>query len=166
VSSASPLVIHHLRKGAAEVDPFEQLSGTMGLSGAADTVLIIRREGQGATLYGRGRDVEEIESAIEFDRGTCRWKLLGDAAEVRLSGERQAIIKTLREVGEAMSSRDIAGAIGMPDGNVRYLLFKMTRDGQVAKAGRGRYRPVYPPNNANSPTTPTANNNPIPPPPY
>ena len=35
------------------------------------------RDGNGATLYGRGRDIEEIESAVEFNKETCRWHVLG-----------------------------------------------------------------------------------------
>jgi hypothetical protein len=31
------VVVHHTRKTGAEDDPFEKVSGTLGLSGAADT---------------------------------------------------------------------------------------------------------------------------------
>jgi hypothetical protein len=58
------VVIHHTRKGREQVDPFDKVSGTLGLSGAADTVLILDRDQNGVTLYGRGRDVAEIESAV------------------------------------------------------------------------------------------------------
>jgi RecA-family ATPase len=53
------VVVHHTRKGLGETDPFEKVSGTLGLSGAADTTIILDRDGSGATLYGRGRDIEE-----------------------------------------------------------------------------------------------------------
>ena len=52
------VAVHHLRKGVAEADPFEKVSGTLGLSGAADTVLILDRDAW-RELYGRGRDIEE-----------------------------------------------------------------------------------------------------------
>jgi hypothetical protein len=134
------VVVHHLRKSAGEVDPFEKVSGTLGLSGAADTVLILDRDGQGATLYGRGRDIEEIETAVQFGRETCRWQILGAAADVRRTDERSAIIEALREAGEPMSATDIAAAIGVPGNNVRQLLFKMAKAGDVTKAKRGRYQ--------------------------
>jgi RecA-family ATPase len=65
------VVVHHLRKSAGELDPLEKVSGTLGLSGAADTVLILDRDAQGMTLYGRGRDIEEIETAVQFSRETA-----------------------------------------------------------------------------------------------
>ena len=133
------VIVHHLRKAAAEGDPFEAISGTMGLSGAADTALILNRGGSGTTLYGRGRDVEEIEKAVAFDRTTCRWKIQGEASEVQRSGERNAVLTALREVGSAMSPAEIAGVTGAKLNATYQLLHKMTCAGEVIKDGRGRY---------------------------
>ena len=133
------VIVHHLRKSAAENDPFEKVSGTLGLSGAADTVLVLDRDGNGATLYGRGRDIEEVETAVEFNRQTCRWRILGEAAEVHRSDERSQILKALQEAGDWMSPTDIADAAQMPTQNVRQLLVSMTKAGTVRKLKRGRY---------------------------
>ena len=59
------VVVHHTRKSAAETGPFEKGSGTLGLSGAADTTIILDRDQNGCTLYGRGRDTEESETAVD-----------------------------------------------------------------------------------------------------
>jgi AAA domain len=133
------VIVHHLRKSAGEVDPFEKVSGTLGLSGAADTVLILDRDGQGCTLYGRGRDIEEIETAVEFDKSTCRWRVLGEAVEVRRTTERGAILAVLEEADEPMAPGAIATSTGMSRNNVDQLLFKMVKDGDVLKAKRGSY---------------------------
>jgi hypothetical protein len=134
------VIVHHLRKSAGEVDPFEKVSGTLGLSGAADTVLILDRDGQGCTLYGRGRDIEEIERAIEFDKPTCRWRVLGEALDVRRTDERSAILDVLEQAGEPMTPAEIADAAGMSRNNAKQLLFKMAKAGEVTKARRGRYQ--------------------------
>jgi hypothetical protein len=134
------IIVHHLRKGAAEMDPFDKVSGTLALSGAADTVLILDRDSNGTTFYGRGRDIEEFETALQFDRTTCRWGVLGEAAEVRRTSERDAILSALEHSEGPLSPSDIAEAVGMARNNVKQLLFKMVRAGQVLKAkGRGRY---------------------------
>jgi hypothetical protein len=78
-TSIAVTIVHHLRKSGSDHDPVEKVSGTLGLSGAADTFLILDRDSNGATLYGRGRDIEEIDAAVEFDRGSCRWRVLGAA---------------------------------------------------------------------------------------
>ncbi len=63
------VIVHHVRKMEAD-DPLESLSGTNGLTGAADCVMVLKRDiGTGnCTLYVRGRDVEEAEKAVRFKR--------------------------------------------------------------------------------------------------
>lgn len=133
------IVIHHTRKSGAESDPFEKVSGTLGLSGAADSTVILDRDQNGTTLYGRGRDIEEFERAIQFDKFNCRWKALGDAAEVRRTDERGAILTVLNAAIEPMNPNDIANAADMKRNNVDRLLGKMAMAGEVLKAGRGKY---------------------------
>jgi len=133
------VVVHHTRKGGSDVDPFEKVSGTLGLSGAADTTVILDRDGNGATIYGRGRDIEEVESAVEFDRATCRWRVLGQAAEVRRTNERSAILSILVGADEPMSPTELASQTGSKSGATRKLLHTMRKVGEVLKAGRGRY---------------------------
>ena len=119
---------------------FEKVSGTLGLSGAADTVLILDRDSSGTTLYGRGRDIEEIETAVQFDKLLCRWRVLGEAEEVRKTDERSVILALLKDADEPMSPAEVADATGMARNNVKQLLFKMAKAGEVVKVkGRGRY---------------------------
>lgn len=130
------VVVHHVRKAEAE-DPLEMLSGSNGLSGAADTILVLARDTHGITLYGRGRDIEEIETAIDRDGGA--WRILGAAEDVRRSDERRVILNVLREAADPMGPTDIAAVAGMKEVNVRRLLLRMANAGEIRKEGRGRY---------------------------
>ena len=132
------LVLHHTRKLEAD-DPLDAISGTLGLAGCADGALVINRTAQGTSLYTRGRDVEERDSAISFDRTTCRWSILGEAAEVHRSDGRKAILAAL--AGEdSMTPQEITAATDIPSGTVKSLLHRMVKDAEIAKVGRGRYR--------------------------
>ena len=51
------VVIHHTRKMAAD-DLMETVSGSYGLTGAVDTVIVMANKGGSAVLDVRGRDVE------------------------------------------------------------------------------------------------------------
>jgi RecA-family ATPase len=77
--SVAIIVVHHTRKAEAE-DPFDCLSGSTGLPGTADSTFVLARDSQGVTLYGRGRDIEEVERALSFDKLTGQWLILGEAA--------------------------------------------------------------------------------------
>ncbi|TPO07130.1 AAA family ATPase [Mesorhizobium sp. B1-1-5] len=133
------IVVHHTRKDRAEIDPVEAVSGTLGLSGAADTVIVLNRDTTGCTLYGRGRDIQEFEFAAQFNAETCRWHLLGHPNEVRRSDERTKIIEFLKSSGGSKSPKEIAEATRMPDQNVRKLLGAMVEAGEVMRIGVGSY---------------------------
>jgi len=134
------VVIHHVRKMDAD-DPFDMVSGTNGLTGAADTILVLRRQAGNVTLHARGRDIEERETACRFDKNTCRWTLLGEAEVVHSSGERATVMEVLRlaESGE-MHILEIMAATGRRDRNaLDQLLFKMHRDKELVRIKRGVY---------------------------
>lgn len=61
--------MHHLRKLQDSDDPFNDVSGSTGIIGAADTNFILRRKrsGNAATLLVSGRDVEYQELTLQFN---------------------------------------------------------------------------------------------------
>lgn len=129
------LVVHHTRKSEAE-DVFDRVSGTTGLTAAADGTFVLSRERQSnrATLSMTGRDIEERELVLERNEETGGWILLDDVPEEMqlLSPERQAVI----EVYEAgMTNKDVAALLGKPENTVKQLMWKMRRDGQLPTGG-------------------------------
>ncbi len=134
------LIVHHVRKMDAD-DPLDCVSGTTGLTGASDTVMVLKRDtGTGhCILYVRGRDVEEAEKAVRFEPDTGRWRLLGNADEVGRSNERQAILDLLREKAIPLTVREISDILGKNYEAVRKCLTRMFGDGDIQKMGRGTY---------------------------
>jgi len=130
------LVVHHLRKMDSD-DPLELLSGTLGLPGAADSVLVMKRERgkDDATLFVTGRDVEERELAVEWDEALWQWVHRGSSEEYRRSEARKEILELFAKEGEPLSPKDIADAVGKKDKAVRQLLRSMVQDGEVLRHG-------------------------------
>jgi Bifunctional DNA primase/polymerase, N-terminal/AAA domain len=130
----------HLRKAPSEDDPFDEVSGTLGLSGAADTIIVMKRHAGKAKVYLRGRDIEEAEFAAEFNKQTCRWRFVGKADEVFRSEQRQAIATALKESGRPMSVSEVMAATERRDRHsTEALLAKMERAGEVKHVGRGQW---------------------------
>lgn len=156
------VVVHHTRKMGAD-DPFDEVSGTRGLTGAADTVLVVRRDNSGgpsfrATLYGRGRDIPEIETAIEFGSDDYRWKALGEAWKIAATVEQQEILDLLGGTDEPLKLADIADALDKSKPNVSKMLRKLVDSGMVTKPATGSYavktaNPVNPDNDPEAPLT-------------
>ena len=147
------LVLQHNRKADSE-DPIDLISGTLGGPGVADTLLVLSKTNQGPTLHVRGRDVEETDFAMRFNKETCKWSLIGNAETVHLSETRKKILDVLLACKAGrMTPREIAAATGLGKAVVENRLADMVNDGQVEKLGRGAYAhpdrvpssPVYPP---------------------
>ncbi len=132
------IVVHHVRKADAD-DPFDTVSGSTGLTGAADATLILtrRNEGDGVLLYGRGRDLPEFEHAVEFDAVRCRWKNLGAPDTVFLSDTRRLILVAMNDGKETIGG--IVGHSGLTETNVKQTLRRMLAKGQAVKRERGCY---------------------------
>lgn len=139
------IVVHHTRKADAD-DPFDTVSGTLGLPGAADTTLVLKRDpgGQHPILYGRGRDIEEFKSAMVFDKESGRWSVVGDAAEIAKTSERQEILDALKEAGEPMTATALSEVLGKNRSTTSHLLSRMVREGKVERGEKNRYSPVSP----------------------
>ena len=77
------LAIHHLRK-AKDSDVFNQISGSVGLTGSADTMITLSKSQEDKSrvlLSITGRDVEQTERLITFDKGLVKWELLSKDTE-------------------------------------------------------------------------------------
>jgi hypothetical protein len=75
------LIVHHTNKLNGNEDWFDSISGSLGLSGAVDNAMLLKRSRvrQDGTLLVGGRDIEDKELTVEFDGVINGWKLLGDA---------------------------------------------------------------------------------------
>lgn len=77
------LLVHHLRK-QGDSDPLNKLSGTTGISGAVDAVFILdkdKRNENKANLLCTGRDIEQREFQLSFNKENCTWDLINDSLE-------------------------------------------------------------------------------------
>jgi hypothetical protein len=130
----SILAIHHLRKMRGD-DVLDEISGSIGLTGAVDGALILKRErGQHeATLFVTGRDIEqEQQFALRFDPFTAMWTQVGNVEEVKRTKERQEILDLLTEqLPEGMSARQVAETLAKNYYTTRSLLRKLEATGEI-----------------------------------
>jgi RecA-family ATPase len=72
---ASLLLVHHLRKTPGQ-DVLDEITGSTGLIGAVDGMLILKRvrEQEEASLFVTGRDLPEQSLSLLFDPTTAQWK--------------------------------------------------------------------------------------------
>ncbi len=135
------VVVHHTRKMVSD-DVLEMASGTNGLTGVADAVLVLQR-GRGeseAVLHVISKDFDQdMAHAFAFDPVLGTYRLLGDAAAVLRSKERNEVIDLLKKSDEALWPREIADLLGKKQDATRQLLANMKSAGEIV-SDHGRYK--------------------------
>jgi hypothetical protein len=127
------LIVTHNRKGKAETDPLEQVSGSLGLTGAVDGVMIIdgNRSDKMYTLSLIGRDIPNDDDLTIARQANGEWRLLGTAKAVFISEERQAITDLLKLHSKGLKPKDIAELLSKKQSTIRKLLASMAAEQQV-----------------------------------
>jgi len=137
------IVAHHTRKAEAE-DLIDKVSGTFGIVGAADTIIVIEKKTSGAIFDVRGRDVEGDELAAQFNKETCRWSILGDATEVFRSETRSKILAALGDSDTPVTPKAVTQLTGLSPDNVKQTLRRMAQNGEISHTGGGKYATARP----------------------
>ncbi|MEU9839720.1 AAA family ATPase [Actinomadura sp. NPDC048032] len=143
------IVIHHDRKAASE-DFVDSVSGTNGLAGSADTIMVLarKRKATNAVLHVTGRDVPEEEYALDLHDGV-NWVLDGTdlmdaAAAAARRQESETISDKSAQIIDYIRSQPSgqAGAKELADkfGSGVYEYLRRHSDaGRILKVGRGVY---------------------------
>lgn len=142
----SVLILHHCKKAAAD-DVVDEISGTLGLAGSADGLLVLHRvRGENeATLNVTGRDVDDQKLALTFDPDHCTWKCEGPAEQRSQGKVKSAILDWFkRNAGASMFPGEVADALREQLGKsatastVRTVLLRLVDAGALRKVG-GKY---------------------------
>jgi len=135
------ILIHHLRKSESK-DPLDMVSGSVGITGAADTILVLTRgRGEGdAVLYVTGRDIEEATFGLKFNKKLLSWEISGSAAEQKLTTERLQVFEILKNSKEPLKLAVIAAAVAKKLPVTHKHLAALISDKLVEQTGYGLYQ--------------------------
>lgn len=153
VPGASLIVVHHTNKGGRE-DFLEAVSGTQGLAGAADSILVVRRDRnqEEGTINVTSRDAREGEYAVRFDGS--RWHTIGsDLAEAARAAEsRRAtagvgddmarVIESVNRHPSGVGVAQIVAMSALPRATVDTYLSRAVTAGRIVRVERGTYAPI------------------------
>lgn len=135
------IAVHHTRKMADETDVFNEVSGSTGLTGAADAILIAKRARNTAeaVLHLTGRDVTEHDYGLSWDSTTCSWALLDEPVAIANMGATRRTILDYITSHEGASPNEVASALDLQAATIRQTMRRMVDDDQLGTDGQGRY---------------------------
>lgn len=131
------VLVHHLRKSGG--DPFDRMTGSTGILGVPDTLVVLDKQRGGTRLLVQGRDIGELALEIVFDAAAKRWRVARQPASISTHPERDRIVALMETASQPLSSKDIETATGQSADAVRQLLKRMVDSGEIEKVARGRY---------------------------
>ena len=129
------LLIHHLRK-LHDDDPMNMISGSTGLSGAADSTFVLQKSSRLAniaSLHCTGRDIPDRTLKLEFGEEDHVWKLLEDsktcssASKISTLQLTKLLSELLRADSTYLGSPSALSAKIDPDGSLGITPKKVTR---------------------------------------
>lgn len=132
----SIVVLHHTKKEASADDPISDISGTYGLTAAADNYMVMRREGADFVLHAGGRFWDESDDAFRLRRDAGRWALEGAADAARLSPMQRQFLDLLRAEG-TITTRGMARRIGRSDSTCSELFGELQGKGLAERTADG-----------------------------
>lgn len=139
------VAVHHTNKQNNDDDWYQEVSGSTGLTGGVDNVVLLRgeRNKNKATLHVDGRDIEEPGdyALVRTHKGV--WSLSDeDAATLNISPERRAVIRVVEEANRSLSPAEVADVLDKDRNNIKVLMSNMAKDGQIARDDKesGKYK--------------------------
>lgn len=143
----SVLIVHHTRKAISD-DPLDSVSGSYGVTGSVDSILVLQRQRMQSdgTLSIISRDYPDNQWALSFEKGL--WTLRGTPGQASADGwngdgdsdARRAILKELRI--QPRRPVELAFLLDKKDSTIRTLLQKLLESNKVYKRLDGTYAVV------------------------
>lgn len=132
------LVDHHRKSAGGSGDAIDDVMGSTSKAAVADAAMGIYRERgkKGATLKVTGRDLEEVELALDWDAELHCWQSTNTADGVRAETMQSDILMALDEFGGQATAKELAAFLGKIAGNVTRELHELVAKGLVVSVGK------------------------------
>ena len=139
-NSIGVTVVHHSRKAAAD-DVMDDISGSTGLTGTVDGLMVLRRaRGEAeAELHVVNRDAEDQELALLWDASGTRWSIAGKADDARLARQHRLLLNAIAASPNGLTPKEVGLLLPeLNESTIRGTLRRLLEKGQVRMAD-GRY---------------------------
>ncbi|MBT6424574.1 MAG: AAA family ATPase, partial [Bacteroidetes Order II. Incertae sedis bacterium] len=127
--NVSILIITHLRKAPTD-NLMDGISGGIGGPAAADTQIVVLRNGDKLQMYSEGRNLGLTESVFRFDKESLTWIFEGAPVHEESTDIRRQIVRVMRESKkESMTPKEVSDLMGGDKyDSIRQAMPKMDAD--------------------------------------
>jgi RecA-family ATPase len=137
------LGLHHDRK-ADSLDPLDVVNGSIGITAAVDSILLLKRDRgkDEAYLKVHSRDIDEQDYGLEWDSAKFGWTLVGSGPELRerrMSDERREVFECVKEHGP-ITLDQVVELLKKPErkNNIKQFLYQLVKKDDL-QLNEGQY---------------------------
>ena len=134
------ILTHHTRKAVDPENPFNEISGSMGMQAIPDAMLMLRpHDGSLKRLHVTGREMppQEFGLVVDVEQLGVVTLMEEDAIPPNITPEKQNILDILGNGAETVA--DVVKATDKTDNAIRVFLNRLIKDGLVKRTSRGIY---------------------------
>ena len=133
---AHVMLVHHSRKSGGEHG--QEALGSTSLAGSVDTILSLKRRGDGRTITSTGRDGADMEETVLTmdERGWVT--AAGTKAEADGGSLADRVWEYLQGIGEEQTAQDIIDSLKVRKTRVYAALRQLTEEQRIVQTGSGQ----------------------------
>jgi hypothetical protein len=133
------LVLHHTNKDKSNRgEAISSASGSHGVTGAVDSVLLLERDQTGAKLIGRSRDGGDAHLTLKR-RETGGWECVDAPVPTMKCTKEQSEVTEVIRIRGAVTKEELASQLEISTETARRRLQRMVEYGMLVRLGDGRY---------------------------
>ena len=130
------ILVHHKRKAESQ-DTYDSVSGSVGITGAADSVWILERKDR-AEMVGvldiSGRDISDRKYQLVWQEKFGLWTFQGTPQEYTARGNQQKILDAMKDIAKPTGPTDISNVIGVSKQAISKQLNVLVTEGLIERA--------------------------------
>jgi hypothetical protein len=125
------ICVHHTRKQQASGgNPVDEISGSTGIQGVADTLIVCKREGVKGMMHVVGREVNEESYPMEFNKRNMTWSLSAPASVDPDFGSNLLLADHLAKHGE-ITAKELAEVCDVSYYKANRMINDLTEQGKL-----------------------------------
>lgn len=130
------LVLHHVTKTTNSDNPIADISGTFGVSAAADSYMVLRKEAGTFVLYCGGRHWDQDSDSFVIERANQAWTMRGAHDGVSLTPLQREYLARVVDEG-TVTTKGMASRFGRSESSSSELLKELANKGMVERTSAG-----------------------------
>jgi len=134
------LLVHHLKKSKV-TDAIDGFSGSVGITGAADNLMLLNRyNGDMSELLMIGKNIKSTSYAMRLNESSY-WDVIGNLEEMQSTQGKQQIYDLFKKHPDVIfSPKEIAGACDLKVKYVKKVLPQFLQRADIIKVDHGQYQ--------------------------